>query len=185
MLAIKFHHLRALLHRPYLCYPLLRHLDDSSTPVSQADWPLVGLFEKTCVAEARETARMLHGVSSQEDLVHDFPWWQMISCLICAGSILLVSSIFTQPSGDEIAGFDSDGLYDDAETCLKMFEALGVNSTGARIARDMMEGLKECGIQWRSVYRSQCFCCAMLIRESRVKTFAPCRDAGRFTTSTS
>jgi hypothetical protein len=29
-----------------------------------------------------------------------------------------------------------------------VFEALSVNSTGARIARDMMERLKECGLRW-------------------------------------
>lgn len=148
MLAVKFHHLRALIHRPYLCYPLLRHLDDASTTLMQSDWLLVSVYEKTCVMEARETARLLHGVSSETDLVHDFPWWQMISCLICAGSILLISSIVTQPTGDTFAEFDAEGLYDDAETCLKVFEALSINSNGARIARDMMKGLKDCGVKW-------------------------------------
>lgn len=149
MLAVKFHHLRALVHRPYLCYPLLRHRDDGAGSLPQEDWPLVSSYEKTCVLEARETARLLHGVSSEKDLVHDFPWWQMISCLICAGSILLISSIFTQPSTDEHADFDAESLLDDAETCLKMFEALSVNSPSASIARDMMESLKECGSDWK------------------------------------
>ncbi|KAJ3541516.1 hypothetical protein NM208_g4572 [Fusarium decemcellulare] len=114
----------------------------------QMDWPLVSLFEKTCASEARETARLLHHVSDERDLVHDFPWWQMISCLICAGSILLVSSIFIQQPTDDSTDFDSEGLRDDAETCLKMFEALSVNSKSARVARDMIKGLKQCGSEW-------------------------------------
>ncbi|KAL1845143.1 hypothetical protein VTK73DRAFT_1039 [Phialemonium thermophilum] len=112
------------------------------------------MYERTCVQEARETAHLMHNVSSEKVLVHDFPWWQMISCLICAGSILLVSSIFTkEPAGpdDPRAEFDAAGLYDDAETCLKVFEALSANSSGARIARDMMRGLKECGIKWSAL----------------------------------
>ncbi|KAJ3946298.1 uncharacterized protein N0V96_004658 [Colletotrichum fioriniae] len=150
ILAVKFHHLRALLHRPYLCYPLLRGLDDTSSTLSEVDWHLVSISEKTCVAEARETARLLHGVSSEKDLVHDFPWWQMISCLLCASSILLISSTFTQPMAEDEAVFDTEGLSDDAETCLKMFEALSCNSSSAKSARDMLKGLKECGIDWKS-----------------------------------
>ncbi|KAF4960889.1 hypothetical protein FSARC_10320 [Fusarium sarcochroum] len=149
MLAIKFHHLRALIHRPYLCYPLLRQLDDPSIGLPQLDWPLIAFFEKTCVDEARETARLLHHVSDEQDLIHEFPWWQMISCLICAGSILLVSSIFAQQSADDHNGFDSEGLRDDAETCLKIFEALSSNSKSAGVARDMIKGLEQCGSEWR------------------------------------
>lgn len=93
-------------------------------------------------------ARLLHGISSEKDLVHDFPWWQMISCLLCAGSILLVSSSFIQQTDDGIDELNAESLSDDAETCLRVFEALGTNSTGARIARDMMEKLKECGLIW-------------------------------------
>lgn len=148
MLAIKYHHLRALIHRPYLCYPLLRQLDSTMTVV-QADWPLISAYEKTCIVEARETARLLHGIRSEEDLVHSFPWWQMISCLVCASSILLISSIFAQATQVSSLEFDTAGLYDDAETCLKVFDALSVNSPGARIARDMMKALKECGSRWR------------------------------------
>ncbi|KAM5521582.1 hypothetical protein FOXYSP1_15473 [Fusarium oxysporum f. sp. phaseoli] len=149
MLAIKFHHLRALIHRPYLCYPLLRQLDDPSIGLPQVDWPLISLFERTCVDEARQTARLLHHVSDKQDLVHEFPWLQMISCLICAGSILLVSSIFSQQSPDGNGEFDTEGLREDAETCLTVFEALSSNSKSAGIARDMIKGLKQCGFDWR------------------------------------
>ena len=149
MLAIKYHHLRALIHRPYLCYPIMRNLDDETDiALSQPNWALVSMYEKVCITEARETARLMHSISCEKDLVQEFPWWQMISCLICAGSILVVSSIFSQQTGDALDGFDAAGISDDAETCLRVFEALSVNSTGARIARDMMEGLKECGLKW-------------------------------------
>lgn len=149
MFAIKYHHLRALIHRPYLCYPVLRNVDTrlEETPVS-TNWLLVSMYEKTCISEARETARLLHSISSEKDLVQDFPWWQMISCLILAGSILLVSSIFTEQAENVLDGLEAASTYDDAETCLRAFEALGANSTGARIARDMMERLKEYGQKW-------------------------------------
>ncbi|XWX01580.1 hypothetical protein V2A60_009608 [Cordyceps javanica] len=151
MLAIKYHHLRALIHRPYLCYPVLRNAEAAvgSTAVTRADWPIIGLYERICMNEARAIARLFHNVSRQQDLVRDFPWWQIISCLICAGSILLVSSIFTQPAADDsVDGLSAESLADDAETCLRVFEALSSNSAGARIARDMMEKLKEYGPRW-------------------------------------
>ncbi|KAF4498475.1 transcriptional activator acu-15 [Fusarium agapanthi] len=150
MLAIKYHHLRALIHRPYLCYPIMRNLDDETDiALSQPNWALVSMYEKVCIAEARETARLLHCISCEKDLVQEFPCWQMISCLMCAGSTLVVSSMFSQQTGDALDGFDAAGISDDAETCLRVFEALSVNSKGARIARDMMEGLKECGLRRR------------------------------------
>ncbi|RKL46987.1 hypothetical protein BFJ72_g2724 [Fusarium proliferatum] len=122
--------------------------DDSSMSLSQLDWPLVAVFERICIDEAQGTARLLHHVSDEQELVHEFPWWQMISCLICAGSILLVSSIFAQQLDDH-NGVDSEGLRDDAETCLKIFEALSSNSKSARIARNMIQGLKQSGSEWR------------------------------------
>lgn len=152
MLAIKFHHLRALIHRPYLSIPLLRDLDHDSMNMSQNERFLVERYEKTCVSEAQGTAHLLRNVADQRELVYDFPWWQMISCLICASSILLVASIFTRRKwlSDEDEGVAV--LDDDAETCLKVFEALSANSDGARIARDMMARLRECGNKWSKHY---------------------------------
>src|SRR5215471_8910537 len=52
-------------------------------------------------------------------LLHYFPWWQMISCLVCASSILLVASVFIgedPPNGR----LDATALNEDAETCLKV-----------------------------------------------------------------
>lgn len=148
MLAIKYHHLRALIHRPYLCFPILRSAESPGSALTESNWSMVSLSERACISEARETARLLHSISSEMELVHDFPWWQMISCLICAGSILLVASIFLQQTDDKTDGLAADCLSDDAETCLRVFEALSTKSTGARIARDMMGKLKECGRMW-------------------------------------
>uniref|UniRef100_A0A0D2XYQ4 Zn(2)-C6 fungal-type domain-containing protein n=1 Tax=Fusarium oxysporum (strain Fo5176) TaxID=660025 RepID=A0A0D2XYQ4_FUSOF len=132
-----------------LRFDLGHSFDQNNTFRRQLDWPLIAVFEKICIDEAQGTARLLHHVSDEQELVHEFPWWQMISCLICAGSILLVSSIFAQQPDDH-SGFDSEGLRDDAETCLKIFEALSSNSKSARIARNMIQGLKQSGSEWRS-----------------------------------
>lgn len=147
MLAVKYHHLRALIHRPYLCYPLLRSMDGGLSAPAAA-WPDITVCEKICIAEAHATARLLHSISSEASLVHDFPWWQMISCLVCAGSILVVASIFSQQTDNEVDGVDAEALSDDAETCLRVFEALSSNSTAACIARNMLEKLKQCGATW-------------------------------------
>lgn len=113
----------------------------------QFDWR-INAYERTCISEARETARLLHSISSKEALVSSFPWWQMISCLVCASSILLVSSIFVNIGHEPSAEYDIAGLYDDAETCLKVFDALSSQSSGARVARDMMNALKEYSLRW-------------------------------------
>lgn len=149
MLAVKFHHLRALIHRPYLCLRLLRHPHEVSQAIAPGEYQILDRFEKICVQEAQETAHLLHNVADEKELVHDFPWWQMISCLICASSILLVASVFARPGGASMdEEFDVATLNDDSETCLKVFEALSANSDGARIARDMMARLKERGLKW-------------------------------------
>lgn len=98
-------------------------------------------YEHICISEAQETARMLHNVSDEKELVHDYPWWQMISCLICAGSILIVAQAIFRQRFDPLV--DVTTLGEDAETCLKMFEALSHISPGARAAMGMLRKLKE------------------------------------------
>jgi hypothetical protein len=154
MLAVKFHHLRALIHRPYLCLRLLQRPSDASVTMAHDhhhhhQQQLLNRLERICVAEAGETAHLLRNIASEKELVYDFPWWQMISCLICASSILLVASVFTRRARGGVDGeFDIATLKDDSETCLKVIEALSANSDGARIARDMMARLKERGLNW-------------------------------------
>ena len=102
--------------------------------------------ERICVAAAQETAHLLHSVEGERELVHDFPWWQMISCLLCASSVLVVAGVFAQCEGED--EWDVGALRDDAETCLKVFEALSSSSDGARMARDMLARLSERGLRW-------------------------------------
>ena len=142
MLAIKFHHLRALIHRPYLCLPWLQRNDNNIKALLETQSSRIVHSERICVREAQETAHMLHDVTDKKSLVEDFPWWQMISCLICASSILLVMRAFTSPSNAE-EHLQREMLEEDADTCLKVFDALSTNSDSARLARDMLQNLRE------------------------------------------
>ena len=90
--------------------------------------------------EAQQTAHLLYNVADEKGLVYEYPWWQMISCLLCASSILLVASAYFE--ADQTIT-EPHALHEDAETCLKVFDALSSNSGAARLARDMMRGLKE------------------------------------------
>ncbi|KAL1961728.1 hypothetical protein VTN77DRAFT_1128 [Rasamsonia byssochlamydoides] len=140
MLAVKFHHLRALIHRPFLCLPMLQRNNDAFMALFQRDSQKIKEAERICVSEAQHTAHLLHNVVDEKSLVHDFPWWQMISCLICASSILFVAETFSR--GDITgSGEDPQLLREDAETCLKVFEALSVKSAAAKKAVDMLQGL--------------------------------------------
>ena len=100
------------------------------------------MSKRLCITSAQSTARLLYGLEGKQNLVHDFPWWQMISCLICASSILLVARL--DIDHDELARhLNMADVEEDAEVCLKVFAALSTNSNAARLARDMMRGLKE------------------------------------------
>jgi hypothetical protein len=65
----------------------------------------------------------------------------MISCLVCASSILVVAGAFARQH--PVKDIDVTTLDEDAETCLAVFEALSHNSSGAKLARDMMSKLRE------------------------------------------
>lgn len=148
MLAIKFHHLRTLMHRPYLCLAWLQQHNPALMALVEGAHDQVSALERVCVDEAQQTAHLLHNVTDEKSLVHDFPWWQMISCLLCASSVLLVARACMDPDQPDYM-IRSQALDEDAETCLKVFEALSVNSDAARRARDMMEGLKRARIPQR------------------------------------
>jgi hypothetical protein len=142
MLAIKFHHLRCLMHRPYLCLPWLQRSDNNIKLLLDSNAHRVVYFERMCVSEAQATAHLLHDVTDKKSLVEDFPWWQMISCLICASSVLLVMRAFL-PSGTTADRMQREVLEEDANTCLKVFDALSLNSDSARRARDMLQNLRD------------------------------------------
>ncbi|CZR69699.1 related to transcriptional activator acu-15 [Phialocephala subalpina] len=141
MLSIKFHHLRTLMHRPYLSLIWLQGKNQNLMELLERDYEKVQAMENICVHEAQQTAHLLHHVGDERSLVHDFPWWQMISCLLCASSVLLVARACIDPSHPDTR-MQSQALDEDAETCMKVFDALSVNSEAARRARDMMKGLK-------------------------------------------
>jgi hypothetical protein len=149
MLAIKFHHLRTLMHRPYLRLAWLQRQDRPLMALLERAQSRVEALEEVCVLEAQQTAHLLHNVADERSLVHDFPWWQMISCLLCASSVLLVSRACIVPNQADTE-VQSQALDEDAETCLMVFDALSTNSDAARRARDMMKGLKRARIQPRS-----------------------------------
>ena len=140
MLAVKVHHLRALIYRPFLCLPWLQRDNLPLMDFIQRNRDRIDRAEKICVFEAQQTAHLLHNIDNERSLIHDFPWWQIISCLICASSILHIADTFLQdqPNSSEI--FPQD-FRKDAESCLQIFEALSVNSEAARKARETLKGL--------------------------------------------
>lgn len=141
MLAVKFHHLRALIHRPFLCLPLLQVNNQPFIDLLLRDKERIAEAEWICIHEAQQTAQLLHNVTDERSLVHDFPWWQMISCLICASSILFVAESFYNNNSLVHTKPSAQNLRDDAETCLKVFEALSANSAAAQKAADILKGL--------------------------------------------
>ncbi|KAJ5798960.1 uncharacterized protein N7503_006465 [Penicillium pulvis] len=108
---------------------LLRHKER----IAEAEW--------NCVYEAQQTAHLLHNIVDEQSLVHDFPWWQMISCLICASSILFVAESYYHDNNSTDGKASTQSLREDAETCLKVFEALSVNSAAAQKAADILGSL--------------------------------------------
>jgi hypothetical protein len=145
MLAIKFYNLQALIHRPLLSPTGL----PASSPQHAAFYEVENIHISSskikCILAAQKTAKLLHDIEDKQSLVYGFPWWQMISCLICASSILLVASICVDPNLDRdvFKSTDWEAVDEDAEVCLKVFQALSSNSDAARLANDMMQRLKK------------------------------------------
>ncbi|KAL4807475.1 hypothetical protein BDV18DRAFT_158694 [Aspergillus unguis] len=141
MLAVKYHHLRALIHRPFLCLPFLQMNNMPFIDLLLQHQERISDAEYICIHEAQQTAHLLHNVTDERSLVHDFPWWQMISCLICASSILFVAETFYRDNPHLHRLTSPQALREDAESCLKVFEALSVNSIAAQKAADMLSAL--------------------------------------------
>ncbi|KAL2849919.1 fungal-specific transcription factor domain-containing protein [Aspergillus pseudoustus] len=141
MLAVKFHHLRALIHRPFLCLPFIQMNNIPFMNLLLQHKERISEAEYICIYEAQQTAHLIHNVTDERSLVHDFPWWQMISCLVCASSILFVAEAFCGDNGFFHGRTSPQALREDAESCLKVFEALSVNSIAARKAADMLSAL--------------------------------------------
>ena len=146
MLAVKFFHLRALLNRPYLSPARFLRSSASSVAFYESARPRIQRCQRRCVSAAQKTARLLHNVEDKRSLIYGFPWWQMISCLIVASSILLIAPLcFDQRA--EMEEIDWAALEEDSDVCLTVFEALSTNNDAARSARDMMKSLKETSLE--------------------------------------
>jgi len=144
MLAVKYYHLRALVHRHYLSPTrvLQDHTASEPTAFHEPERSRVRQCTLKCVSAAQQTARLLHNLEDKQSLVHGFPWWQMISCLICASSILFVASICIDRE-QEPQAIDWAAVEDDADVCLTVLDAFTANNNAARLATEMMRGLKE------------------------------------------
>ncbi|KAK5021239.1 hypothetical protein LTS07_011154 [Exophiala sideris] len=145
MLAVKFYNLQALIHRPILSPAKLLWSSPNPMAFYQAECDRIAMSKRKCIVAAQQTAKLLHDLEDKKSLVYGFPWWQMISCLICASSILLVASICVDLELDKELFKDIDwaAVDEDAEVCLKVFQALSSNSNAARLAGDMMQRLKK------------------------------------------
>lgn len=145
MLAVKFYNLQALIHRPLLSPAKILGTCPNPMAFYQAECSRISMSKRKCVVAAQHTAKLLHNLDDKKSLVYGFPWWQMISCLICASSILLVASICVDLDLDKEVFKDIDwaAVDEDAEVCLKVCQALSSNSNAARLASDMMQRLKK------------------------------------------
>ena len=148
-LGIKFHHLRALIYRPCLCLEVLhsKELDQvASNWGGMWDHAASRLAEATCIAEARQTIHMLDGVMDKRELLWSFPWWQMISCLMCAMSVLMITRI-VYPQHSE-----SGGLEADIEACYKVLEALSTKSAAAERCLKIIDVMRHAQIQRQGTF---------------------------------
>lgn len=137
MLAIKFHHLRTLIHRPYLCFPCLR--GHTTEPLQPHHYIEGQQYSNTCVVEAQAIAHLMHNLSDTGDIVMNYPWWQMISCLVCAASVMILAECFNKQTHTEAT---TGSLDDDIGVCMEVLSALATNSTGAKLALDMLKTLQ-------------------------------------------
>ncbi|KAI5922370.1 hypothetical protein F4810DRAFT_674678 [Camillea tinctor] len=132
MLTIKFHHLRTLIYRPYLYYTCLDGISFPSDQNSQSQ-----KYGRICALEAQCIARLMHNVTDTMDIVMNYPWWQMVSCLVCAGSIMVMAGSFMKL--DTESEISTVTLEEDVETCMHVLKASSDNSRGSKLAWDMMK----------------------------------------------
>jgi hypothetical protein len=148
-LGIKFHHLRTLIHRPCLCLETLHYSElDAIASSWSASWDHAAsqMAEATCIMEARQTIQMLDGVMDKRGLLWGFPWWQMISCLMCAQSVIMTTRIVYPHHTD------SAGLQADTEICYKVLQALSAQSASAERCLKMIDLLRDTQLQQQGEY---------------------------------
>ncbi|KAI0098667.1 fungal-specific transcription factor domain-containing protein [Nemania sp. FL0031] len=140
MLAIKYHHIRTLIFQPYLCYPHLK--GQTALPLSPDQQSQIKQFGQTCEQEAQAIIHLIHNVSDATEVVMNYPWWQLISCLICAGSVMIIAQACAGQEHDGTSG-DGSALSEDIEICMQILDALSSHSQGAQRAWNMMKNIKE------------------------------------------
>lgn len=131
MLAMKYHHVRALMYRPFLGLPATN--PDPSELSTGDQTARAGASGEICVSEARQIARLFHGIQDPSQLIFEYPWWQLVSCVMCAASILIVAHALDQSREYSDSSFES---LEDVNTCLEVLGALSKTSRAARRARD-------------------------------------------------
>ena len=138
---MKYYYLCTLIHQPFLCLPLLQInnqpfinlLIQYQEQITKAEW--------NCVHKAQQTIHLLYHITDKQSLVHDFPWWQIISYLICISSILFIAESYYNYSSGMSGRTSSQSLREDVEICLKVFNALSINSAAAQKTADILAGL--------------------------------------------
>lgn len=91
--------------------------------------------------EARTIAPVMYNVRDTSDIVLNYPWWQMVSCLVCAGSVLVLADTFARSEPRVDLGAPP-GLGEDIETLVHVLHALSGNSNGAKLACSMMKSIQ-------------------------------------------
>ncbi|KAJ3494209.1 hypothetical protein NLG97_g4231 [Lecanicillium saksenae] len=136
MLAIQYHHLRALLHRQWLRLPTP---DPTHTQLWTETEPMEARrYGEICISEAHRTASLFHNLSDPSELIFGFPWWQLVDCVVCAASILIVALNLRR--ADE-SGTEGEELREDANACLEVLNAVCERSKGCQHARDTIASL--------------------------------------------
>jgi hypothetical protein len=94
---------------------------------------------------------MLDRVKNKQILLGEFPWWQMISCLMCAQSVIMIANMVYP---DHV---DSSGLRADAETGYKVLEALSSRSASAARCVKMIKIMQQTEIESNGIVQKILF----------------------------
>ena len=141
-LAVKFYHLQTLIHRPFACWQSFWNGREAG---DERYYPLFDQYEAAALDGAMLALSLYEGVESTEDLLRNFPWWQMTSCLMCVGSILIISSVSHRGKPE------AEVIEQRAQTCLKIFEALECVSEAARRCKYILQDLRT---QWEDKFEN-------------------------------
>ncbi|BFZ63151.1 hypothetical protein YB2330_004271 [Saitoella coloradoensis] len=132
-LGTKFHNLRCIINRPCLGYV------EFCPPAKVSDVDRLSYLEgeRICIAEARALIRMLEDLPNLQYLMLEFPWWQLLSSIMCACSVLLVANAISPKRPDH------DALHADSVVCVKILEMLQSRSMAAQRCLDILRVLND------------------------------------------